>query len=87
MKKIKVKRLVYYAPASGDTFFGGEEYDGHLTDDNILGAIYEVGKNVWHNGNLWVIRGNDLIYKITVEEFTQYTKSKLDLFLDALRRI
>lgn len=87
MKKTTVKRLVYHSPASGEVFYGGEEYDGHLTDENILGAIHEIGKTVWYGNNLWAIRGNDLIYRITVEEFTQYTKSKFDLFLDAIRRL
>lgn len=87
MKKTTIKRLVYYSPASGDVFYGGEEYDGHLTDENILGAIHEVGKTAWYNNCLWTVRGNELIYRITVEEFVQYTKSKLDLLLDAIRRI
>lgn len=87
MKKTTIKRLVYYSPASGSVFYGGEEFDGHLTDENILGAIHEVGKTAWYNGSLWTIRGNDLIYRITVEEFVQYTKSRLDLILDAIRRI
>ena len=48
MKRIKVKRLVYSKPDSGEVLYGGEEYDGNLTDDNILGAIHEVGKTEWH---------------------------------------
>jgi hypothetical protein len=87
MKRIKVKRLLYHSPNSGEIFYGGEEYDGNLTDDNILGSIHEVGKTVWYGDSLWAIRGEDLVYRITVEEFTQYTKSKFDLFLDAIRRI
>ena len=87
MKKTVIKRLVYYSPASGEVFYGGEEYDGRLTDENILGAIHEVGKTAWYGDSLWTVRGNDLIYRITVEEFIQYTKSKLDLLLDAIRRI
>lgn len=87
MKKTTIKRLVYYSPASGEVFYGGEEYDGRLTDENILGAIHEVGKTAWYGDSLWTVRGNDLIYRITVEEFIQYTKSKLDLLLDAIRRI
>ena len=87
MKKTVIKRLVYHSPASGEVFYGGEEYDGRLTDENILGAIHEVGKTAWYGDSLWAVRGNDLIYRITVEEFIQYTKSKLDLLLDAIRRI
>lgn len=87
MKKTIIKRLVYHSPASGEVFYGGEEYDGHLTDENILGAIHEVGKTAWYGDSLWTVRGNNLVYRITVEEFIQYTKSKLDLLLDAIRRI
>lgn len=87
MKKVIVKRIVYSSPASGETFYGATEYDGNLTDENILGAFHEVGKTAWVNGALWVIRGDDLVYRITVEEFPQYTKSWYDLLLDAIRRI
>ena len=87
MKKVIIKRIVYSSPASGETFYGATEYDGHLTDENILGAFHEVGKTAWVNGVLWVIRGEDLLYRITVEEFPQYTKSWYDLLLDAIRRI
>jgi hypothetical protein len=87
MKKTVIKRLVYHSPASGEVFYGGEEYDGCLTDENILGAIHEVGKTVWYRDSLWTVRGNDLVYRITVEQFVQYTKSTLDLLLDAIRRI
>ena len=87
MKKVIVKRIVYSSPASGETFYGATEYDGNLTDENILGAFHEVGKTAWVNGALWVIRDNDLVYRITVEEFPQYTKSWYDLLLDAIRRI
>ena len=87
MKKVIVKRLVYHSLATGETFLGAEEYDGHLTDENILGAFHEEGKTAWVNNHLWLIRGDNLLYRITVESFEQYTKNRFDLFLDALRRI
>lgn len=87
MKKTIIKRIMYYSPASGETFYGATEYDGALSDDNILGSFHEVGKTAWVGDTLWVIRGNDLVYRLSVEEFVQYTKNKLDLFLDAVRRI
>ena len=95
MKRIKVKRLLYHSPNSGEVFYGGEEYDGNLTDDNILGSIHEVGKTVWTcpsaygvNGKeLWTSRDNALVYRITVETFYQYQKSWYDWLLDAIRRI
>lgn len=87
MKKIIVKRLMYHSPASGDTFCGGETFDGNLSDDNILGAIHEVGKTTWVGDQLWAIRGNDLVYRITVEEFVQYQKRWFELLWDQIRRI
>ena len=87
MKQIKVKRIVYYAPASGETFYGATEYDGNLDDYNILGAFHEVGKTAWIGDTLWVIRDNELVYRLSVEEFAQYTKAWYDLLLDAVRRI
>jgi len=87
MKKKIVKRIVYYAPTSGETFYGATEYDGNLTDDNILGSFHEVGKTAWVGNTLWVVRGQDLIYRLAVEAFTQYTKTWFDLFLDNIRRI
>ena len=45
MKKIMVKRLIY-TNGNGISHIGGHEYDGRLTDDNILCAIHEVGKKL-----------------------------------------
>lgn len=87
MKAKKIKRAVYHSISSGEIFIGAEEYDGKLTDDNILGAIYEVGKTAWIGKDLWVVRGSELIYRISIEEFTQYTKSWYDYLIDAVRRI
>lgn len=87
MKKTIVKRIVYHSPASGETFYGATEYDGHLTAENILGAFHEIGKTQWVNGHLWVVRDRQLIYRLSVEEFVQYTKTRFELFLDAIRRI
>ena len=87
MKKRKIKRIVYYAPASGDTFYGATEYDGNLDDYNILGAFHEVGKTEWVGDTLWAIRDNEFVYRLSVEESAQYTKSWFDLLLDAVRRI
>ena len=86
MKKITVKRLVY-RDGNGNTKFGGVEYDGALTDDNILGAVHEVGKTQWIGEGLWLMRNGVPIYRITVEPFYRYQKSWYNLLLDALRRI
>lgn len=87
MKKNVVKRILYYSPASGETFYGATEYDRSLSDENILWAFHEVGKTAWVGNTLWVIRGNELVYRLAVEEFTQYTKNRFELFLDAIRRV
>ena len=86
MKKVIVKRLVY-SMGYGDVKYGAIEYDGRLSDDNILGAIHEVGKTQWIGSNLWLMRRNVPLYKITVEAFPQYTKSWYDYIIDAVRRI
>ena len=87
MKKIIVKRLVYHSPDNDTILIGAEEYDGKLTDNNILGAIHEIGKTVWIGANLWTIRDNIPIYRITVEPFTQYQKRWYELLWDQIRRV
>lgn len=86
MKKVTVKRIVYYSPTTGEEFLGATEYDGNLTDENILCSIHEVGKTAWLGPNLWVIHDDQYIYRLTVQKFYQYTKSRFELFLDAIRR-
>lgn len=86
MKKVIVKRLAY-SMGYGDVKYGSVEYDGSLSDENILGAVHEVGKTQWIGSSLWLMRGNVPLYKITVETFPQYTKSWYDYLLDAIRRI
>ena len=85
MRKVIIKRLVY-SMGYGDVKYGAVEYDGSL-DDNILGSVHEVGKTQWIGSNLWLMRGNVPLYKITVEAFPQYTKSWYDYMIDAVRRI
>ena len=86
MKRVTIKRLVYVGP-QGETHFGAEEFDAHLSDDNILGLIHAIGKTVWIGENLWLLCNGAPTYRISVERFYQYTKSWFDLLLDAIRRI
>ena len=100
MKTKKVKRLVYYKPWTQEVFIGGEEYDGALTDSNILGAIQTVGKTVWMYENdpyvkkeLWLLRphpSNPLVklpeYKIEVQEYYIEVPTWWDKLLRALRK-
>lgn len=57
MKAIKVKRLVYSHLGTGEVLYGGEEYDGDLSDENILGSVHEIGKTEWLTTN-WVGPGD-----------------------------
>ena len=86
MKKIVVKRLIYTDGASPDRI-GAHDYDGSLSDHNILCSVHELGKTQWIGSSLWLIKNGRPIYRITVEPFTQYQKSWYDLLLDMLRRI
>ena len=44
MKKIIVKRIMYHSPASGETFYGATEYDGHLTAETFLALSMKSAK-------------------------------------------
>lgn len=87
MKRITIKRLIYTCGDTGEEFIGANEYDGHLTDANILDSIHEVGKTAWVGDILWLLHDGVPTYRINVECFCQYTKSWFDLLLDAVRRI
>lgn len=81
MKKIKVKRLVYYHLETHEVHYGGFEYDGNLTNENILGAVFTVGKHEWHPGmeGIYQLNANgELAYRITVETFYRYQKCWYD---------
>jgi len=86
MKKIMIKRLVYIN-GQGEQIIGGTEYDGRLTDENILGSIHEVGKTAWIGNNLWVLHAGKPIMRIEVMPFYQFEKRWYEILLDAIRRI
>jgi hypothetical protein len=90
MKRIKVKRLVYYHLGTHEVHYGGFEYDNNLTDYDILGAIFTLGKHEWHPSMIGIYQLNDkgeLQYRITVETFYKYQKSWYNLFWDWIRRV
>ena len=90
MKKIKVKRLMYHHLGTNEITYGGEEYNGNLTDYNILGAIFTLGKHERHPGmeGIYQLNANgELVYRITVETFYQYQKTRFDFLLDSIKRI
>lgn len=86
MKKIITKRIVYH-DGNGKAIIGGIEYNGKLSDENILGAIHEVGYTKWIGSSLWAMKNGVPVYRLTVEPFVQYQKSWYDLVLDTIRRV
>jgi hypothetical protein len=90
VKKIAIKRLVYNHLGTGEVCYGGQEYDSNLTDENILGAIFTLGKHEWHPGMVGIYQLNtngELKYRITVETFYRYQKSWYNLLADNIKRI
>lgn len=86
MKRTKIKRLVFTNQYGGG-YIGATEYDGKLTDDNILGAFHEVGKTVWKGRQLWMLVNGEPTFRISVELFDQYRKRWYEQILDAISRI
>ena len=95
MKKLVVKRIIYapnYASLwreqlTNDIVIGGEEYDGKLSDFNILGAMIEVGKWDWASSyGDCLVRADGLQYA-KVHTFYQYQKSWYNLLSDSIKRI
>lgn len=92
MKKIKIKRLVYNHLGTDEVCYGGQEYDGNLTADNILGSIFELGKHEWtpsfdHHAMYQMNDKGELAYRIEVGTFYQYQKSWYNNLFDAIKRI
>ena len=90
MKRVVTKRLLYKSMLTGEIYLGATEYDGHLTNENILGAIYEVGKYEWCPYCLSLYQKNqngDLVYQIYVEQFEYAVKSWYNLLADSIKRI
>ena len=90
MKRIITKRLMYRNLVTNEISYGAEEYDGHLTNENILGAIYTLGKHEWCSNAFALYQFNnrgELVYQITIEEFTHYQKSWYNLLSDSIKRI
>ena len=90
MKKIKIKHLAYYNLITNDILWGAEEYDGNLTDENILGTVHEIGKTEWCPNVLGLYKLNnngEITHRIVVETFYQYQKSWYNLLADSIKRI
>lgn len=90
MKRVITKRLLYRNMVTNELFYGAEEYDGHLTNHNILSSIYTIGKYEWCPHSLSLYQKNqsgDLVYQIYVEQFEYAEKSWYNLLWDWIRRI
>lgn len=90
MKRIITKRLMYRNLITNEISYGAEEYDSYLTNENILGAVYTIGKHEWHPHSLSLYQLNnrgELIYHITIEEFIHYQKSWYNHLSDSIKRI
>ena len=94
MKKIMKKRVIFYCPWTEELVIGAEEFDGTLSDDNILGAFYETGKTMWcptHSDydELWYLKEYKNLrvpyYKIEIEKFYIEVPTFWDKIKEALR--
>ena len=94
MKKIMKKRVIFYCPWTEELVIGAEEFDGTLSDDNILGAFYETGKTAWcptHQDydELWYLKEYKNLrvpyYKIEIEKFYVEVPTFWDKIKEALR--
>ena len=55
MKRNKIKRVAIVSP-TGERMYYPDEYFSSLPDYAILCAIHEVGKTVWYNGALYLVK-------------------------------
>lgn len=84
MKKVIVKRLIYTF-GDGKEHIGAAVYDNHFTDENILGAVHEIGKTQWIGKELWLLKRGCPICHITVAPFVQYKKTWFEELIEALK--
>ena len=89
MRKIEVKRVFLVDETHEVSLLVAPDFSP-LPDREILGALFETGKDVWVGDTMYhMVRQNGqarlLRYKIRV--VTQYEKSWYNMVLDALRRI
>ena len=85
MKKIKTKRLIFCR--GSEYLIGATEYDGKLTDENILQSFHEVGKTIVYPYGMWLLKNGEPYYRVSVCSFYQYQKSWYNLVSDNIKRI
>jgi len=55
MKRNRIKRVTVVAP-TGERMYYPDEYLSSLSDYAILCAIHEVGKTIWYNDALYLVK-------------------------------
>ncbi len=94
MKKIMKKRVIFYCPWTGEKIIGAEEFDGTLSDDNILDAFHETGKTMWcpthpDYDELWYLKPCGKVrlpyYKVLIDDFYIEVPTFWDRIKNALR--
>lgn len=55
MRQNKIKRVAIVSP-TGERMYYPDEYIHTLSDYTILCAIHEVGKTIWYNGALYLVK-------------------------------
>lgn len=96
MKAVMKKRIILYCPWTDEKIIGAEEFDGTLSDDNILGAFHEIGKTMWMWENdpfypteLWYLKPCGEVrlpyYKVLVDDFYIEVPTFWDRIKNALR--
>ena len=98
MKRIVKKRLSYYCPWTKEVMYGAIEFDGNMSDENILGSVHEKGKTAWlptypDYPELWLLkplpanpRVRQPVYKIEVDSYVVEVPSFFDKLKAALRK-
>lgn len=84
MKKIKIKRLTF--SNSNEYLIGSTEYDGRLSNSNILNSFHELGKTEIHGFGLFLLKDGVPRYLVRVETFYRYEKSWYNYLWDWIRR-
>ena len=88
MRKTMIKR-VFLVGEDQQTIILSQDFIGTLSDDAILDALYEVGKNVWIGSNLYhIVYQDNMVRHLRYEivPVVQYEKTWFDYLLDAVRR-
>lgn len=88
MKKVTIKR-VFLVDDDHNYLIIPQDFFGTLSDEAILCAIHQRGKDEWIGNNLYrIIHQNGVIHhwRYEVATITQYEKSWYNYLIDIIRR-